>query len=91
MVNVAHNRYNGRPRNEVDFVFLLDCELVFHLFVDKNYIKAKFVGDDGQNLLVESLVKRGHDTQRHAGRNYLGWGNLHHVGYLKERNVFGEF
>ena len=90
MVYVAHNRYDGRPRNKVDFVFLLDCELVLHLFVDKNYVKAKFVGDDGQNLLVESLVERGHDSQRHAGRNYLGWGNLHHVGYLKKRNVLGE-
>jgi hypothetical protein len=90
VVNVAHNRYDGRPRNEVDLIFLLDCELVLHLFVDKNYIKPKFVGDDGQNLLVESLVERGHDSQGHASRNYLCWGNLHHVGYLKKRNVLGE-
>ena len=47
VVNVAHYRYNGRSRNEVDLIFLLDCELVFHLFVDKNYVKPKFVGDDG--------------------------------------------
>ena len=79
VVYVAHNRYDGRPRNEVDFFFLLDCELVLHLFVDKNYVKPKFVGDDGQNLLVESLVERGHYTQGHAGRYYLCWGNLHHV------------
>ncbi len=88
MVNMSHNRDNGRPGNEVFFTvrFLGDGFLQFN--GDKFNRIVKFFRDQHQGFSIEALVNGNHNPQAHAGGYYLDDGYMHEVGQFIHTDKF---
>ena len=89
VVDVTHDRHNRWARHQVLLGVFLDHDGLLHLGADKLHFKAKFFGDDGDGLRIQTLVDGHHDAQRHARRNDFVDPAIHHRGQLGHRDEFG--
>ena len=85
VVDVSHDRYDRRTRDEVFLAVLAVVgDGLLNLHRDEFGLVAELLGDDHERLGVETLVDRHHQTQVHAGHDDLRRRDVHHRGQLAD-------
>ncbi len=92
VVHVTHNGNDGRSGGEV----LFRVDLFFHILMlvggGEFYLVSEFLGDQHEGFRIETLVYGDHQTQIHAGFDYLGDGGaVHHRGQFVDGDEFRHF
>ena len=85
VVDVSHDRYDRRTRDEVFLAVLAVVgDGLLNLHRDEFGLVAELLGDHHERLGVETLVDRHHQTQVHAGHDDLRRRDVHHRGQLAD-------
>ena len=89
VVDVPHHRNDRRPRNGVFVRFVLRVDCFLNLNRNELDFETELFGHHDQRFGVEALVDRNHQPQVHAGRDDVGYADVHHGRQFADRYEFG--
>ena len=91
MVNMTHNSYNWRTRDEFVLIIYFLAYGLLNLCTHVFGLETKLFCHHVYGFSIESLVNRRHDTNAHQCRNYFSNTYVHHCSQLTNSYKFCQF